>query len=392
MTTSPSFAHTYQNDDDAMLSGVTVLDISQGLAGPYCGLLLRQQGARVIKVEPPHGDWSRQMGRQKHGHTGLSIAANIGKESVMLDTRTVEGRAALHTLAKSADVIVQNFRPGVAVRMGLDPQELAQHKPQQVYISISGYGSTGAMAQRPALDTTVQAFSGLMQMNADASGQPRRIGIALADLCTGLYAAQCATSALFKAARGGRGRHIELSMLQACAALQAYLVVDDVLFSGVSGVFNAPTGIFATQDGLLYISMVNDAMFQRLAKALAFDDWLQDDALKTSAGRIPRAAEMTTRLGQTLANQTMAYWEQFLTEHDILFAPVRHPRDMVDDAQSLALDLFQRTPSTCAFPDLPLPRIPGQNAGRASEAALHPPMLGEHTDAVLREFGIRLNP
>jgi len=379
--------------DDALLSGLTVLDLSQGVAGPYCGLLLRQQGARVIKIEPPSGDWSRQMGRIRDGHTSISVACNAGKESVVLDTRTAPGRAALRNLAERADVVLQNFRPGVAARMGADPQELARHNPQQVYISISGYGSTGPMAQFPAVDTTMQAFSGLMHTNADpASGQPRRIGLIAADLCTGLYAAQCAAAALFKAARSGHGRHIELSMLQACAAVQAYVVLDDAMFAGdpSNNIFNAPGGLFAAQDGMLHIGMLDDAMFKRLAQAMGFDDWLHDATLHSSAGRIPRFTELSTRLGQALALQPVTHWEQLLRQHDILFARVRHPRDMVGDAQSLALNLYQRTASDSPWPDLPLPRVPGQSAGAASAAALRVPRLGEHTETVLREFNINL--
>jgi len=391
----PHAASPAPNDtDDALLAGVTVLDLSQGMAGPYCGLLLRQQGARVIKIEPPHGDWVRQMGRSRDRHSALSIVCNAGKESVVLDTRTAPGRAALRSLAERADVVLENFRPGVAARLGADPQALAQRNPQQVYVSISGYGSVGPMAQLPAVDTIMQAFSGLMHANADpATGQPRRIGLLAADLCTALYAAQCTTAALFKAARSGRGRHIELSMLQAVAALQAYLIVDDAMFAGVpsNNTLNAPTGLFATQDGLVYVSMLNDAMFERLAQALHFDDWLQDVSLHSSAGRIPRAAELAARLGQALAQHSLAHWEALFRKHDILFSPVRHPRDLLGDPQSLALDLFQQTPKDCAWPGLPLPRVPGQSVGAASPDALRPPALGAHTDAVLREFGIRLD-
>src|SRR5690606_2225768 len=127
--------------DEPMLHGLTVLDLSQGIAGPYCGMVLRQQGARVIKIEPPGGDWARQMGRVREGHTAISIAYNTGKESVVLDARQPQGRAALRKLAECADIVIQNFRPGVAERMGVGYAELAQVNPKLVYVSISGYGS-----------------------------------------------------------------------------------------------------------------------------------------------------------------------------------------------------------------------------------------------------------
>jgi len=379
--------------DDALLGGITILDLSQGVAGPYCAMLLQQQGARVIKIEPPAGDWSRQMGRVQSGHTSISAACNAGKESVVLDTRTSAGRAALRQLAIQADVVLQNFRPGVAARMGANAQDLAQHNPRQIYISISGYGSHGPLAQRPAVDTTMQAYSGLMHTNADpASGQPRRIGLIVADLATGLYAAQCATAALFKAARSGRGRHIELSMLQVCAALQSYVIMDDAMFTGqpANNIFNAPGGLFSAQcGGMLHVATLDDAMFKRLAQALGFDDWLHDSTLHSSGGRIPRFTELSQRLGRALAQQPLAHWEQHLRAHDILFAPVRQPRDLPGSEQALALDLFGRTAPDGPWPNLPLARAPGQSLEASSNSARwQVPPLGAHTQAVLREFGI----
>ena len=136
--------------DAALLDGLTVLDLSQGIAGPYCGLVLRQQGARVIKVEPPGGDWSRNMGRIRAGQTAIAVACNAGKESVLLDARTDSGRAAIARLAERADVVVQNFRPGVAERMGVGYDALAARNPALVYVSITGYGHAGPMAALPA--------------------------------------------------------------------------------------------------------------------------------------------------------------------------------------------------------------------------------------------------
>lgn len=380
---------TTSTDDDPLLSGITVLDLSQGVAGPYCGLLLRQQGARVIKIEPPGGDWSRQMGRSHgDGQTAIAIACNAGKQSVVLDTRTSEGRAALQTLAARADVVVQNFRPGVAARMGADPGHLATLNPRQVYISISGYGSQGPLARLPALDTTMQAYAGLMHANRDpVTGAPRRIGLLLADLATALYAAQCATAALFKAARTGRGRHLELSMLQVCAALQSYLIVDDAMFPDTEATaFNAPTGLFPVADGTLYVSMLDDAMFTRLCEVLGFKDWQRDPQLRTSAGRLPHACALSARLAQALADKPLAHWERLFQAHDILFGRVRQPRDLVNDPQALSQGLFQRTPPGCAWPGLPLPQLPGQ---ALDGSALVPPALGADTQAVLQEFGLR---
>ncbi|MCD0502503.1 CaiB/BaiF CoA transferase family protein [Bordetella petrii] len=373
---------------EALFEGLTVLDASQGIAGPYCGLILRQQGARVIKVEPPAGDWGRGMGRQLAGHTAISIAFNAGKESVVLDARNPDQKAALRQLAAQADVVIQNFRPGVAERMGIGYADLAPLQPRQVYVSVSGYGATGPRSARPALDTTVQAETGLMWANQDAAGQPRRIGLYLVDLSTGLHAAQAASAALYRAALSGRGRHVEVSMLQVAAALQSYQIIDKALFpDGGAVVFNAPAGLFPTRDGQIYISMLNDAMFQRLCEVLGMDDWRDDASLRTSAGRIARATELNARLAGAIRERSTDAWMALLESHDILCGRVRSPHDLLQDPQARHLGLFAQV-SQAGVGALPWVRLPGQ-CGVSPEVAASP-LLGQHTQAVLQEFGIKI--
>ncbi len=372
--------------NDAMLDGLTILDMSQGIAGPYCGLLLGQQGARVIKIEPPTGDWSRQMGRAVDGQTAISIAYNAGKESVVLDTRTPQGRKTLIALAEKADIIIQNFRPGVAASMGVEYEVLAKRNPKLVYVSITGYGNEGPLAKLPALDTTMQAFSGLMHTNRDATGNPRRIGFFLVDLTTGIYAAQNTVAALYRSAITGKGRHVHVSMLQTATALQSYVLLDDALFpQAESGVFNAPTGIYPTADGKIYISMLNDAMFGRLSKVLGFTDWEQDESLRNSGARIQRAKELNDRVASAIALQPSAHWSEVLTRNDILFGVLNHPRDLLDHPQATSVGLFQSL-QQAGLGQLPWPVMPGQEPDQAAPAQA--PRLGEHTDRILKEFNL----
>jgi crotonobetainyl-CoA:carnitine CoA-transferase CaiB-like acyl-CoA transferase len=384
-TASPAAAA----DDDAMFAGLTVLDLSQGIAGPYCGLLLRQQGARVIKVEPPVvGDWGRQMGRVRDGQSAIAIAYNAGKESVVLDTRTDAGRAALQRLAEAADVIIQNYRPGVAERMGVGYEALAARKPALVYVSVSGYGRRGPLAALPAVDTTMQAYCGLMHTNRDAAGKPRRVGFFVVDLSTGLYAAQHASAALYKAARSGKGRHVQVSLLEAGAALQSYLVLDQAMFPQAElAAANAPTGLFEAADGPFYMSMLNDAMFVRLATLFGFDDWLADADLHTSAGRLPRAAALCARLAAAVATQPLAHWEAVFTEHDILFARVGRPQDLPAREQCVQAGVFGSV-GQAGLGSLPWANLPGLAGATGPSGAA--PLLGEHTAAVLAEFGLEL--
>ena len=374
-------------NNEMMLSGLTILDVSQGIAGPYCGLLLGQQGARVIKIEPPTGDWSRQMGRAVNGHTAISIAYNAGKESVVLDTRSPAGRQALIALAQQADVIIQNFRPGVAAGMGLDYDELSKRNSKLVYVSITGYGAEGPMAKLPALDTTVQAFSGLMHTNRDAAGQPRRIGFFLVDLTTGIYAAQNAVAALYRSALTGKGRHVHVSMLQTATALQSYVLLDDAMFPDAeSAVFNAPTGIYETADGKIYVSMLNDAMFGRLSNALGFTDWMKDETLQHSSGRIKRAVDLNARVASALEKNTSEYWSDRFTQNDILFGVLNHPRALREHPQTKSVGLFQSVVQA-GVGDLPWPIMPGQESHQTSTESS--PALGEHTAQVLKEFGLQ---
>ncbi|WP_416401214.1 CaiB/BaiF CoA transferase family protein [Alicycliphilus denitrificans] len=370
-------ASGFAHDDDLPLAGLRVLDLSQGIAGPYCGLVLRQQGAQVIKVEPPQGDWSRHMGRGRDGLSAIFLTCNAGKQGVCIDAGTPEGRAQLQRLASHADVIVQNYRPGVADRMGVGWETLSERKPSLVYVSISGWGGSGPMVHMPALDTTMQAATGMMHANCGADGKPRRVGLYVVDYATGLYAAQATLAAVLRQARTGRGRHVEVAMLQAAAALQNYLTIDAAMFPGQDGVaFNAPTGLFDTRDGRqIYVSMLNDAMFQRLALALGMAEWITDTSLHASSGRRHRAAELNQALGACIAQGTLAHWTELLARHDILFAPARRPDELPQDPQVRHLKVF----ADHAVPGLgtvPLAGLPGAAGGAQM---LEPaPRLGEH--------------
>lgn len=197
-----------QTAPPAPLAHYRVLDLSQGVAGPYCTHLLSRQGAEVIKVDPPEGDWARHVGISRNGHSSLSATYNAGKRSIAIDARQAQGRALLLRLAREADIVVQNFRPQVVQRMGVDYDSLRAAGLDPVYVSISGYGPTGPYADRPATDSVMQADTGLMTSNRDAQGQPQRVGLLLADIAAGVYAAQACTAALLGKARSGRGRHV----------------------------------------------------------------------------------------------------------------------------------------------------------------------------------------
>ena len=171
---------------EAPYAGIKVVDLSQGIAGPYAAMLLAQQGAEVIKVEPPDGDWARILGRRYGDHTAFSIAGNLGKRSLSVDLKTDEGRKLVQALAAKADVFIEGFRPGVATRLGLGWDELSAANPGLIYLSVSGFGQSGPSRDRPAMDPVLQAFTGMMESNKGKDGVPNRVSFIPVDMCTAL--------------------------------------------------------------------------------------------------------------------------------------------------------------------------------------------------------------
>jgi crotonobetainyl-CoA:carnitine CoA-transferase CaiB-like acyl-CoA transferase len=201
--------------DEPMLSGVRVLDISQGIAGPYAGAMLRQHGADVVKLEPPSGDWSRSAGAAMSGLTAASMICNLGKRGLCIDAARPDGLTVIARIASQVDVVIQNFRPGVADRLGFGYEALRLLRPDLIYVSISGFGPDGPYAGVPATDTVLQAIAGFMDKNRDGDGTPRRVTFYPADISTALYAAQLICAALFRRSMDRRGRHIEINLLDA---------------------------------------------------------------------------------------------------------------------------------------------------------------------------------
>ncbi|MFD4838791.1 CaiB/BaiF CoA transferase family protein [Achromobacter sp. NPDC058515] len=366
-------------------SGLRVLDLSQGIAGPYCAQILWQQGADVVKVEPPDGDWGRHVGVVRDDQSALSIAYNVGKRGVCVDARQPRGRALLADLAQRADVVIQNFRPGVAERMGVGYDSLAERCPGLVYVSISGYGPDGPSSNAPASDSVMQADSGLMYANQTPDGEPRRIGLLMADIATALYAVQAASAALYRHARSGLGQHVQLSLFQACAALQ----VNDILAFGmagerVAGAVSAPNGVFDTADGRLSVLALNNDQFARLCRALERPDWLADPALASNAGRMAQRERLHRELSAQLAARATGHWVERLAREDVLHAQVRNYDDLAAHPQAVHAGLLEPLAQRGGKP-LPFARVPATAAQRPLQAA---PAVGEHTVAVLTEWGV----
>ena len=383
MTTDTRAANTRRLPFD----GLRVLDVSQGIAGPYCAHLLWQQGADVVKVEPPAGDWARPLGVVSGDLSSVVIAFNGGKRAICVDGAKAEGRGVIARLAADADVIVQNFRPGVAAKLGLDPAAMCASRPDLVYVSISGYGPDGPYADAPATDSVIQADAGLMFANRAADGAPRKIGLFLADMNSGLYAAQAAAAALYRRATGGGGEHVEVSLFDTCAATLVGNLVEDAMdpsrATRPARPVSSPNGTYAAADGAINVVALDDAQFERVCRAIGRTEWLADPRFANAAIRLANREQMEPLMAEALRTRPVADWVDRFREAGVLHAPVRTYAQLPAHPQARHAGPFEPIEQ----PGLGTLAWAGHPA-RAMRRPIEPvPHLGEHTLEVLERAG-----
>ena len=270
---------------DAPFAGLKVVDLSQGIAGPYSAMLLAQYGADVIKVEPPEGDWARALGKRYGDMTAFAIAANLGKRSIVLDLKTDEDRQILRRLVATADVFLESFRPGVAARLGVGYPDVDAINPRIIYLSVSGFGQIGPDAERPAVDTVFQAFTGLMSVNRGLDGIPHRVPVIVMDMATALSNFQAMAVALYARRDEPRGRYIESSLLRGGATLQAVSMIQHHLEGGKPQPGLTPSGTFKASDGWINLTILRDADFPVLCDALEIPAAKSDPRFATNDSR-----------------------------------------------------------------------------------------------------------
>lgn len=370
-------------------TGIRVLDLSQGIAGPYCAQILQQLGADVVKLEPIAGDWSRAMGTTRCGTSALTIAFNRGKRSLACDVRKPEGQAILAKLGEQADIVVQSFRPGVAERMGAGYAQVSARNPAVIYVSISGFGLTGPYAARPATDSVAQAIGGMADTNRVAGGAPVGARPYGADICSGVYAANAVGAALFGRERSPEylGTHIDISLLACLAAWQNCLLVEHAWRGSEAPATAAvPQGFYETLDGHIVLVALDDRMFASIAHVVGRPDWLADAELRRAAGRKAPAAALNRQIEAILRSRASAHWIEEFSRADVLAAPVARLCDLADDPQVRHLGLLQQMQS----PDeegtlLPFAGLPGLAPG-TRPAGERAPAIGAHTAEILRSL------
>lgn len=365
-------------------AGLQVLDLSQGVAGPYCAAMLGLQGASVVKVEPPSGDWIRVMGGGEAGMTPLAVAGNLGKRSLCIDARHPEGRAVVERLAARADVLVENFRPGVMARLGLDAATLRTRHPSLIYLSISGFGHEGPWADKPGTDSVLQAYTGMAAANPEKDGTPRRLGMLVPDTVSALYAVQAVGAALYARTRTGAGRHVQISLAECCAAFQAAPIFEDALFAGRYRPPTAvPSGVYRTVDGFVTLLVLRQDMWLRLCTALDRPGWAQDPRYSDNVARGQNAAALNADIAAVLAHRPSAHWVETLEAADVLCAQVQDYEGFRTHAQMRHMGTFG-TLHQPPYQPLPMPYLPGTPRAGAIRPA---PAAGQHSRDVLAELG-----
>ncbi len=366
--------------------GVKVFDMTQGVAGPHCTMLLALHGADVLKIEPLDGDWGRQLGERRGDHCAHSVAFNRGKRSIALDLKKPAGIAIAKKLAAQADVVTESFRPGVMERLGMGYKTLSAANAKQIYFCVSGFGQIGPYSKRPTVDSLIQAFSGMMVMNRTSDGVPHRQGMIAVDVLTGLYGFNAVSAALMRQFRFGEGSYIDNSMMMATAAFQGAKLMEHVWSHGKPPPLYVPAGMFKTADGYIVISSMRQHHFKALCQALGRAEYADDPRFETHESRIANAATINQALGSAFPAKTTAEWLTVLHEGGVFAERVNNYDDYMASEQVASMGAVDWLEED-GVGKLPIANIPGLPPARDEAAARHAPHIGENSRDVLSGLG-----
>jgi len=375
------------------LDGMTVLDATQVMAGPFCTLLLADMGADVIKVEKPEGDDSRRIGPPFiKGESAAFLGINRNKRSVVLDLRTDAGQDAFRRLASQVDVVAENYRPGTMARLGLGPDDLRKDHPELIYISVSGFGQTGPYAARPGYDLVAQGMSGMMSVTGYPGSPPVKISVPIADLNAGMFAAYGVLSAYIHRLKTGEGQVVETSLLEAAIA---YTVWESAELWG-SGETPSPKGTahrmvapyqaLATSDGFVNFAIGNQGIWGRFCKALGLEYLMADPRFASNPTRVEHYQELAAELERTTKTKSSGEWLGFCEKAGIPVGPIYDMAEVYRDPQVLERDMLKVLEHPVAGPVNHI-GIPVKMSLTPGEIRIPAPVLGQHTTEVLLRYG-----
>ena len=368
------------------LEGIRVLDFGQGVAGPYCAQQLADQGADVIKIEPPRGDWSRTMGTPgEDDQGGVFVSVNRNKRGICLDLRKAEAIAIAKQLAADADVIVESFRPGVMARLGLGAVELRLTNPGLVYLSITGFGQDGPNVDLPAGDSTMQAYGGLMSVIGERGGSPLRVGNVVSDMLAGMNGFSGVLLALLERSANGWGRDVQVALLDSIVAFQAPTLTEFLMTGktpkrmGNDHPLISPSGAVKTSEGAISYT-VFDHQWTGFCAGMGLAELANDPRFNSPGGRQQNRDALSELLAPVFALHSRDWWVAKLRKMDVLCAPINDYNDLITDIQVRHNQLIgQSRQGDRTYPSLGSPiRLPGNAMPNQA-----PPLLGEHTREIL---------
>ena len=373
---------------NGVLNNICVLDLSRVRSGPTCVRQLCDWGARVIKIEPPED--TSEMGGPRNGPDFQNL--HRGKESLTLNLKSKEGKKIFEKLLLTADVVVENFRPEIKYKLGLDYNTLSTLNPAIILTSISGFGQEGPYKDRPGFDQVAQGMSGLMSITGEPGAGPMRVGIPLADLSAGLFAAQGILLALYERQTSGKGQWVQTSLLQSQIFMLDFQAARYAMRreipqqAGNNHPTSIPTGVFKTKDGFINIATSGEAIWQKLAKTLGHDDWISNPLFSTALARSQNRDQLGEKINKCTIYKTTTDWIAMLNEGGVPCGPIYSIDEMFSDPQVNFLNISQPVINTEAE-EISLLTQPVSLSRTPSRLAKAAPEIGEDTDKILAELG-----
>ncbi|MCH6264342.1 CaiB/BaiF CoA transferase family protein [Neobacillus citreus] len=375
------------------LEGCLVLDLTRVLAGPYCTMILGDLGARVIKIEVPGtGDDSRGYGPFQNGESAYFMSINRNKQSMTLNLKTEEGRKIFEKLVKQADVLVENFRPGTMEKLGYPFEVLKEINRKLVYTTVSGFGHTGPFSQKPAYDIIVQALGGMMSITGEEGGTPMKAGASIGDITAGLFAAIGTLGALSSVSKGSDGQHVDISMLDS----QVAILENAISRYFVGGEVPSPIGnrhpsitpfcSFPTSNGFIIVAIGNDSMWKKFCKLLNFEKVSYDSRFLTNADRTNNWKELQRIFESEFLQKTTEDWLIILEEAGIPSGPIQTINQVVNHPQVINRNMIIEV----EHPEAGVVKMAGNPikfSDTAGQDVTHSPLLGQHTEVILKELG-----
>jgi crotonobetainyl-CoA:carnitine CoA-transferase CaiB-like acyl-CoA transferase len=374
------------------LQGIRVLDFTRVLAGPSAALALADLGAEVLKIEPPGtGDDTRTFPPFRDHVSHYFLSVNRGKKSIVIDLKSAAGIALAKDLAAKCDVVLENYRPGVMDRLGLGYEALSAVNPRLIYCAISGFGMTGPLRDRPSFDIVLQALSGALSVNGEAGGIPTKLGIPLGDLVGGINGPISILGALYERSVTGRGRLIDISLLDGMLGMLGYLAQlafftgEDPQPQGSQHPNLVPYGTYPAKDGSIIIACLTNSFWARICQALQMQDSLQDTRFDTIQKRRDNRALVNEKIAEFTRQRTVQELVEILTQHEVPHAPILGIKDALAQPQAVVREMVVETDHE-VLGKIPIVNRPFKFPGDPQPVPTAPPVLGQHTDEILKDI------